>query len=241
MDGTLQIDRRKVFEQVAAHLERRILGGEFRPGDQLPPERELMDVFGVGRPAIREALIAMQKAGLIEIANGARARVSMPTASHVVTGMMPAVRQMLSTSQGQHSFQDVRLFFEVGLARRAAREATDEALGALADALAANKAAIGDSERFTRTDIAFHFVLAEMTGNPVFVALHDAMSAWLAEQRIVTLAVKGQDAVAFKAHRAIYEAIAARNSDRAEEAMRAHLTQLADTFWRKRKGAEGEA
>ena len=56
--------------------------------------------FGVGRPAIREALIALQKAGLVELTNGARARVLMPTASHIFTGMAPAVRQMLSTEEG---------------------------------------------------------------------------------------------------------------------------------------------
>jgi GntR family transcriptional repressor for pyruvate dehydrogenase complex len=232
----IQIDRRKVWEQVAAHLERRILSGQLRPGDQLPAERELMDVFGVGRPAIREALIALQRAGLIEIANGARARVAMPTASHVVSGMLPAVRQMLSTAEGQRGFQEVRRFFEVGLARQAARDATDHDLARLADALAANEAAIGDPDRFTETDIAFHFALAEMTGNPVFVALHDAMSAWLAEQRIVTLAVEGQDAIAFRAHRAIFEAIAARDPDRAEGAMRDHLAQLAETYWKQRGG-----
>jgi GntR family transcriptional repressor for pyruvate dehydrogenase complex len=57
------IDRRKLFEQVAAHLERDILSGKLRPGESLPPERDLQAMFGVGRPAIREALITLQRGG----------------------------------------------------------------------------------------------------------------------------------------------------------------------------------
>src|SRR3954470_22788109 len=118
------IERKKLFEHVAAHLEAQILAGKLRPGDQLPPERDLQSTFGVGRPAIREALIALQRAGLVELTNGARARVAMPTASGVVAGIAPAIRQMLSTDAGQRHFQVVRLFFETGLARHAATVAS---------------------------------------------------------------------------------------------------------------------
>lgn len=227
------LSRLKLFEQVAAHIERQILEGALRPGDRLPTERELQARFGVGRPAVREALITLQRAGLIEISNGAPARVSMPTASDVVAGMMPAVLQMLSTEDGQHHFQRVRMFFECGLARQAAREANEAQIEKLRAALAANEAAIGNRDAFTATDIAFHFVLAEMTGNPVFIALHDAMSAWLRQQRTVTLERQGQDQVAFRAHERIYDAIKTRNSDSAEEAMRDHLLQLEEAYWRK--------
>ena len=104
MVDPLVIERKKLFEHVAAHLEAQILSGKLKPGEQLPPERDLQSRFGVGRPAIREALISLQKAGLVELTNGARAKVLMPTASHIFTGMAPAVRQMLSTEEGQRSF-----------------------------------------------------------------------------------------------------------------------------------------
>lgn len=228
------IERKKLFEHVAAHLEAQILAGKLRPGDQLPPERDLQTTFGVGRPAIREALISLQKAGLVELTNGARARVLMPTASHIFTGMAPAVRQMLSKTEGQRHFQGARLFFEVGLAREAAKAATEDDLAALKRALDANRKAIGDSEQFTATDIAFHFELAKIARNPIFIALHDQISEWLTEQRVVTLRASGQERTAYNAHKAIYEAIAARDADRAEQAMRGHLEQLASTFWQQR-------
>jgi DNA-binding FadR family transcriptional regulator len=228
------IERKKLFEHVAAHLEAQILAGKLRPGDQLPPERDLQTSFGVGRPAIREALISLQKAGLVELTNGARARVLMPTASHIFTGMAPAVRQMLSKAEGQRHFQGARLFFEVGLARVAAKAATEDDLAALKRALDANKKAIGDRAQFTATDIAFHFELAKIARNPIFIALHDQISEWLTQQRVVTLAASGQERTAYNAHKAIYEAIAARDADGAEAAMRDHLEQLASTFWQQR-------
>jgi GntR family transcriptional regulator, sialic acid-inducible nan operon repressor len=237
MLGSITIERRKLFQQVAAHLEGMILDGRLKPGDQLPPERDLQARFGVGRPAIREALITLQRSGLIEISNGARARVAMPTAHVVVSGMGSAVRQMLSSPEGQRHFQGVRFFFETGLARHAAREATPAQIETLKDRLRANNDAIGDRARFIDTDVAFHFVLAEMTGNPIFIALHDAMSEWLKEQRVVTLDAPRQERIAYQAHVAIYEAIAAREPDRAEVAMAEHMRQLERTFWRRGKEA----
>jgi GntR family transcriptional repressor for pyruvate dehydrogenase complex len=235
---TVTIERKKLFQHVAAHLEGLILEGRLKPGDQLPPERDLQNRFGVGRPAIREALIALQRSGLIEISNGSRARVAMPTAQGVVSGMGSAVRQMLSTEEGQRHFQGVRFFFETGLARQAARTATPAQIERLNEKLAANRDAIGDRESFIETDVAFHFVLAETTGNPVFVALHDAMSEWLKEQRVVTLDAPRQEKIAYKAHVAIYEAIAIRDADRAEAAMADHMRQLERTFWRQLGGAD---
>lgn len=193
-------------------------------------------MIGVGRPAIREALITLQRSGLVEISNGARARVAMPTAQDVVSGMGSAVRQMLSTEDGQRHFQGARFFFETALARNAARDATDEQIERLKAALEANREAIGDRDRFIETDVAFHFVLAEISANPIFIALHDAISGWLKEQRVATLDAPRQEKIAYKAHVSICEAIVARNPDEAEAAMAAHLRQLEATFWRRRAG-----
>jgi GntR family transcriptional regulator, sialic acid-inducible nan operon repressor len=97
---------------------------ETEAGRPAPPERDLKNGFDVGCPTTREALIPLQKAGLVELTNGARARVKMATASHIFSSMAPAVRQMLSTEAGQGYFQGARLFSEVGLAREAALHAT---------------------------------------------------------------------------------------------------------------------
>ena len=225
------IDRRKLFEQVATHLEGEILTGVLKPGDRLPPERDLQVRFGVGRPAIREALITLQRAGLIEIGNGAPARVATPTVDRVLSGVVPAVRQMLGSADGQRQLQGVRLFMEIGLVRHAAANATRAELADLAAALAENGLAVDDIDAFIRTDVAFHYCLARMMHNPAFLALHDAMSTWLFEQRRFALLEPGEGRRSHEAHARIYAAVTARDPDLAEAAMRTHLEEGWVAFW----------
>ena len=116
----------------------------------------------------------------------------------------------------------------------AARNATASEVAGLQQALEANKAAIGDKALFIVTDIAFHLELAKIAHNVIFLALHDQISEWLREQRVVTLTASDQEEIAYSAHDAIYKAVAARDQDGAEDAMRAHMEQLASTFWLQR-------
>ena len=240
MEQPIVIERRKLFQQVAEHIEREILNGTLKPGDRLPPERDLQVRFGVGRPAIREALITLQRSGLVEIGNGAPARVALPTVEGVVAGMRPAVQQMLTSAEGQRQLQGVRLFVEVGLVRHAAENATPEELSELEAALEANRKTIGNVSGFIRTDVEFHFVFAKIMRNPAFVALHEAMSSWLLQQRQIALSEPGEDKRGYKAHARIFAAVKARNPDEAEAAMREHLAGGWVAFW-KRYGTESSA
>jgi GntR family transcriptional repressor for pyruvate dehydrogenase complex len=224
----------KLYEQVADRLEGQILDQTYAAGDLLPSERDLMREFGVGRPAIREALFHLRTMGLIELRSGERAMVTRPTAGVMVESLSGIARHMLAQPEGVKDLQGVRLFFEVGLARHAARHATGEDLRALESALEANRQAIGDLPRFERTDVDFHYVLAVIPRNPIFPAIHAAMVEWLVQQRHVTLTWQGRKDTAqqaYDAHRAIFDAIAARDADRAEQAMREHLANVANVYW----------
>jgi GntR family transcriptional regulator, sialic acid-inducible nan operon repressor len=223
------VRRRKLYEEVADQLERMIHDGEYAPRDQLPSERELMREFGVGRPAIREALFHLRKMGLVEIRSGERARVTEPTPKVVIDALAGTARHMLAAAGGVENFQDARLFFEAGLARHAAKHANEDDLARFGEALDANRQSIGDLRRFQRTDVAFHYVLAVIPGNPIFTAIHDALAEWLLEQRRTTLA-PGEDLKAYQAHRSIYDAVVARDPDRAEQAMLDHLQHVARRY-----------
>ena len=223
------VRRRKLYEEVADQLERRIEDGDYAPSSQLPSERDLMREFCVGRPAIREALFHLRKMGLVEIRSGERARVTQPTPQFVIDALGGTARHMLSAPGGVHNFQDAQVFFEAGLARHAALHASDEEVAGFEAALKANKATIGDLKRFERTDVTFHYVLAVIPKNPIFTAIHAALAEWLLEQRQMTLA-PGEDLIAYKAHKAIFDAVAARDPDRAEKAMRAHLAYVARRY-----------
>jgi GntR family transcriptional regulator, sialic acid-inducible nan operon repressor len=224
----------KLYEQVSARLEARIIDKTYDIGDLLPSERDLMREFGVGRPAIREALIHLRNMGLVELRSGERALVIRPSPEVVVEALSGVAKHMLSATDGVRDFQNARLFFEVGLARHAAAHATAEDIEQLHAALEINRAALDDLPRFEKTDVAFHYVLAVIPRNPIFPAIHAAIAEWLVQQRHITLNWRGRKGTAeqaYQAHRAIYEAIAARDPDRAEKAMRDHLAHVANVFW----------
>jgi GntR family transcriptional repressor for pyruvate dehydrogenase complex len=223
---------RRLYEDLASGLDVMIREGALSAGDALPSERELTVRFGVGRPAVREALFHLQKMGRFERESGERAKVTRPTPEVVVEGLAGAARHMLAQPDGVRQLQDARTFFEVGLARHAAKHATASDLRDLAAALEANRQSIGDLARFERTDVAFHYVLALIPRNPIFTAFHSAIAEWLVEQRHVTLTYPGNNKIAFRAHKAIYEAIAARDADRAERMVRAHLSHVSTAYWR---------
>ncbi|SDO35095.1 transcriptional regulator NanR [Vreelandella arcis] len=225
-----RIERKTLSEQVAEQLEAEILEGRLSENDQLPSERDLMEQFGVGRPAVREALFHLQQLGLIAINSGTRARVIRPTAEAVMARLSGVTRQLLSKPDGQQYFQEARAMFEISLARYAACNASEEDLAKLRDALADNRDAIGDEARFKRSDNDFHGVLASIGQNPIFDAIHVALSEWLDDRRAQVLQQKDEDKAATAAHTEIIEAIESRDPDAAEAAMRRHLDRHYGTY-----------
>jgi GntR family transcriptional repressor for pyruvate dehydrogenase complex len=226
------IRRRRLYEDVAERVEKRIRDDDFVPGAQLPSERELMREFGVGRPAIREALFHLSKMGLIELKSGERARVTEPTPRAVVEQLAGTARYFLSNPDGVRHFQEIRAFLEAGLARYAAEHASPADLADLAAALENNRLSLADRRKFAETDVAFHYAIAIIPRNPIFTALHAAIFEWLKDQRTITLSEPGQIQTAYAAHVAIYDAICARDLDRAEREMRVHLEQVAAIYAR---------
>src|SRR5262249_50376917 len=206
------------------------------PGDPLPSERELMAHFGVGRPAIREALFALQRMGLVVVANGERARVSSPTTKTLLGELSGAARLILAKPEGMRPFQQARPLFECALAEEAARVATLDDVRALEKALKSNEETIGDDVRFMRTDVAFHFAVATIPRNPIYVALHEAIVEWLEDQRSVSLRRTGTDRLAYESHREVFEAIEARDPAQAGQAMRRHLDEIARRYWTVKEG-----
>src|SRR4051812_18655363 len=89
------IPRRKLYQEVLDRLMERIRAGEFRAGDQLPSERALMQAYGVGRPAVREALQSLERAGIVAITHGERARIAVPTPTKLIEQIAGGTRHML--------------------------------------------------------------------------------------------------------------------------------------------------
>jgi DNA-binding FadR family transcriptional regulator len=218
--------RRKLYEEIAAQIEAKIRSGQYPPGTQLPSERAITKTFGVGRTSVREALLALQKMGLVTVSSRARARVTQPTAETLVGQLSGAARHVLSHCENIRYLQEARAFFEISLARHAALHATPMQVAALKRALDRNEAAIGQPTEFHQTNVAFHHVLAEIHENPIFAAVHSAIWEWLSAQRAAARHPLEAHRAGYRAHMLIYAAIAAHDADGAGEAMRHHLDEV---------------
>lgn len=218
--------RRKLSHEVLDRLTHLIQLGELAPDDYLPSERDLMQRYGVGRPAIREAMQALQRMGLIRITHGERARVTLPTADAIVDQVSGAMVQMLGRRPGGlDELKDARLLFEVGLAQVAARRGTPATVAELRAALAACRQASGDHARFVAADMAFHRQIAAMSGNTLIAALSQGMLDWMTRFRRDLVTARGAERLTLEEHARIADAIAAGDPAAAGAAMSDHLTR----------------
>jgi DNA-binding FadR family transcriptional regulator len=220
------VERRKLSHEVLDRLIAAIEARQFPPGSQLPAERELMQMLGVGRPAIREAMQSLQQMGLIRISHGERARVIQPSAETIIEQISGAMLQLLANSpRGLDELKEARLLFEVGLARVATMRATREGLAALREALAACHDSRGDGPRFIAADMEFHRRIAEMTGNSLITAVCQGLASWMMRFKRDLISARGAERLTLAEHDRIYRAIAAGDADAAAVAMTEHLSR----------------
>jgi DNA-binding FadR family transcriptional regulator len=228
---TERIIRRKLSDEVQERLLRLISGGELKPGDAMPSERELMDRFGVGRPAIREAMQALANMGLVSISHGERARVQELTAQSIIRQVDASAHIMLSrSSDSLEHLKAARLFFERGMVREAAAKATPEDVAVLRAIITEQRALLGQAEGFIAADMRFHTRIAAISGNPIFVSVSEAMLGWLKAYHKDLLIWTGKENHTLAEHAEILDAIADRNADAAEAALVKHLQRSSTLY-----------
>lgn len=88
MIGQQRIQRRKLYEEVEHQLRELIVSGSLKPGDRLPSEHELMERYGVGRPAVREALLTLERQGFLRLRSGSPAVVTRPSPAIILLELM---------------------------------------------------------------------------------------------------------------------------------------------------------
>jgi DNA-binding FadR family transcriptional regulator len=226
------IQRRKLYQEVLERLLARIRAGEFAGGGQLPSERQLMEEYSVGRPAVREALLTLQRMGLIAITHGDRARLNEISADTAIGQVSEIARYLLETTPDSlEHLKEARLFFEVGMACMAAEKATDRDIARLRAALEAHRIAREDPD-FLERDIDFHRAIAAVSGNPIFEAVSAAMLEWLQRFYVGMLRVQGAERVTIQEHKRIVDCIAGHDPEGAAKAMTHHLTRAAKLYTR---------
>ncbi len=222
MYKSVQIER--LYEQIVDQVEKSILGGELKPGDKLPAERELAEQFNVSRTAIREAVKTLTQKGLVEVQPGRGTFVTNSTSLVVrrSIGLMVKIESARSTLD----LVEVREILEPEIAAMAASRANEEDLAALKKAVALMDAAKDDPDTFIDGDMDFHLALAEGSQNVLILVLIDTLVDLLQDQRKRISLVPGGITRAQEHHQAVLQAVLNRDPDAAREAMRVHLQQI---------------
>ncbi len=218
------IVRRKLSDEVFDRLERMITSGELKPGDEMPSERVLMERFGVGRPAIREAMQSLANKGLLSISHGERAKVLQLTAQSIFRQVDLTAKIMLSQSEDSlEHLKSARIFFERGMAREAAQRARAGDIDDLGAIIERQRRSLGDAEAFIAADMQFHTRIAQVSGNPIYVAVSEAMLAWLKEYHTEMLIWTGKEKFTLVEHEEILDRLRNKDAEGAEAAMLKHL------------------
>ncbi|MBL0715161.1 MAG: FadR family transcriptional regulator [Desulfosarcina sp.] len=166
--------RNRVFQDLVDQIQSAILDGRLQPGDKLPPQRTLMEMFQTSRASIREALRVLEQKGLIEIKLGVQGgAVITTTNTDPITEMLTLLVHQKQVSLDH--LEEFRLCVEGDVTALAAQSAQPDDIKKLRSMLAEARNCLGkgnpDSRAFIRVDIRLHVALAEITGNPVFMAV----------------------------------------------------------------------
>ena len=219
------VESTRLYRQIANQIASLIDRGEFSVGSRLPPERSLAKQLGVSRTSVREAILALEIEGRIEVRVG--------TGIFVVQPDVPAAAE---GGPGPFELLAARMLVEGETASLAARSIAGEALATLHETVATMRALENDATNRDRADRDFHMVIAEASGNSALALLVSTL--W--EQRLSglwpTLAGHFETAelrrVTLEDHEAIIDALAARNSRAARAAMTRHLHHVEHVFQR---------
>lgn len=217
-------------DRVADAIMETILSREVKPGDALPPERELCRQFGVSRTVIREAVRSLSGKGLVRAVGGSGVRVLAVDAGSVGASMRTLVR---SADFDYSKVDEVRRVIEVAAAGFAADRATPDDVAVIAQALRQMRDRIDDVEACAQADLAFHRAIVLATHNELFLVLHDSLGAPLIEVRRRNLArgvTRRRQVVA--AHRRILDGIRRGDGAHAAAMMRDHLGEVARAWHR---------
>lgn len=216
------IPRNRVYTEVARQLQASIVD-RLKPGDMLPPERELVRRFGVSRSSIRDAIRSLEAVGLLEPHQGVGTVVRELSADSVVN---PVASVLLQKRKAIDDLLDVRNIIEPALARRAALHASREQIAELQAILKQQEEKVRCGELTTEEDSSFHYTIAVAADNTVMLKLVHVLMDLLHETRERSLQVGGRQQKSLAGHRRILAALKQGNADEAEAAMRRHLSEI---------------
>lgn len=221
------VEPRRLYQQVADQIRDLIDRGGFENGMRLPPERDLALQLGVSRPSLREALIALDVEGRVEVRGGSGVYITATRADR-------APGRTAAMGESPTQLMEARSVIEGELLTLACARITPAPLERLREIVKEMEAAIESPRARVELDRQFHIALAEASGNSVLARLvgdlfderHSPISAKFSSR----FDSKHTWRAALNEHQAILKAVEARDPIAAQAAMRAHLSAAA-TRW----------
>ncbi|UVF18813.1 FadR family transcriptional regulator [Microvirga terrae] len=210
---------RRLYQQIAEQIRGLIQAGHFLPGARLPAERDLAHHLGVSRPSLREALIALEIDGRVEIRSGSGVYVCAP--------LERVASMMGSMGESPSELMQARAVIEGTVVALACARMTPEGLASLQATLEAMRADIADGRDPLEQDRQFHLAIAGLCGNSVLMrivrGLFDERHSPISAQLSVRFDSREGWHTALLEHEAIYAALEAADPLLAEATMRMHL------------------
>ena len=236
-DHLTPVTRTTLTADIFRELVSQVISGAWKPGEKILPERQLGERLGVGRASLREALKALEIIGLIETRLGDGTYVC-PRSEFLSRPLLWAIT---SSSEAEiHELVEARTSLETELSGLAAERATGEDLKQIGVHLDQMERSTANPDDFRQADIDFHLAVAEAAHNRIFInallLIRNLLQQWIGS----TLRVQGVAEKALQQHRAIFLAIAKKNSAAARAAMQEHLAEMA-RFLAEAKQAGGPA
>ncbi|MGZ6124292.1 MAG: FadR/GntR family transcriptional regulator [Myxococcales bacterium] len=227
------VHRGRVYEQVLRQIQEQIASGRLKPGDKLPPERELAERFHVSRSSVRDAIQALQLMGLVRSRQGGGTSVCEISAD----SLMSPLSQALAERQGLVAeLLEARKMIEPALAARAAQNATDEEIDRLDELLRRQADKTRRGEPVIEEDSDFHYTIALAARNGVVRRMVDMLMDLLRESRARGMQVPGRPARSLAGHRRVVAAIRRRDPRAAHAAMLRHIREIEQILMRVAQG-----
>lgn len=211
-----------MYSEVAKQLQACIIN-KLKPGDMLPPERELVQRFGVSRSSIRDAIRSLEAVGLLEPRQGV-GTVVRELPPHAVVSSVANV--LLQKRKVVSDLLDVRKILEPALARRAALHASAEQIAEMQAILNRQEEKVRQGELATEEDSGFHYTIALSADNSMMLKLVHVLMDLLRETREQLLQGEGRGQKSLAGHHRILAAIKRGDASAAEAAMRGHLSEI---------------
>jgi len=222
----LKPEGKSMHGRIVRELGLRILSGDLPPGDRLPSESELIALYEVSRPVLREAVRVLVAKGLVISRQRSGSVVRPRNEWHLLDP--DVLYWMIQTKPAPdfvHTLMTVRRVFEPAVAALAARAATDEQIASIAEAYA-GMASAGTKDELLEPDLAFHRRIAEATGNDLLAYIGNMLSLALRESIKLSSRLPNTHELSLPRHKAILTAL--QNRD-ALAARHATLVQLEET------------